>query len=212
MQIVVLGNADTKKELAGNEALPSNEVHWINDPAQCQQYPSADTYIDLVFEPSAERIQLLNGLGEKLIIVNSVISTLSELPSSFIRINGWPTFLQSPLIEGSGADEKTKREAEKVLAVFGKKIEWLPDEPGFVTARVVSLIINEAFFALAEGVSTPDEIDTAMKLGTAYPYGPFEWGEKIGLQNIVALLDTLRKTQPRYAPCEVLVQKAANII
>ncbi len=78
-----------------------------------------------------------------------------------------------------------------MLAHFGRRVEWLPDEPGFVTPRVISMIINEAYFAFAEGVSTPEEIDTAMKLGTNYPYGPIEWGNRIGLQNVVRLLKKL---------------------
>ncbi len=63
-------------------------------------------------------------------------------------------------------------------------VVFVKDEPGLVSARVISMIVNEAFFALAEGVSTMEEIDVAMKLGTNYPYGPFEWLEKIGVANI----------------------------
>ena len=53
------------------------------------------------------------------------------------------------------------------------------------------MIINEAFIALREGVSTKEEINTAMKLGTNYPYGPFEWAGKIGIERVNALLDKL---------------------
>jgi 3-hydroxybutyryl-CoA dehydrogenase len=74
------------------------------------------------------------------------------------------------------------------------------------------MIINEAYFALADDVSTKEEIDIAMKMGTAYPYGPFEWGNKIGLQNIVTLLQKLSVQQPRYAPCELLVHQANRSI
>jgi 3-hydroxybutyryl-CoA dehydrogenase len=66
------------------------------------------------------------------------------------------------------------------------------------------MIINEAWFALEEGISTKEEIDTAMKLGTNYPYGPFEWGNRIGLKNIYALLDKLNKTNDRYRPAELM--------
>jgi 3-hydroxybutyryl-CoA dehydrogenase len=75
----------------------------------------------------------------------------------------------------------------------------VPDEIGFITPRVVSMIINEAFIALKEGVSTKGEIDTAMKLGTNYPYGPFEWAEKIGVEKIKSLLDKLSMQEKRYA-------------
>jgi 3-hydroxybutyryl-CoA dehydrogenase len=53
-------------------------------------------------------------------------------------------------------------------------------------------------------VSVEKEIDTAMKLGTNYPYGPFEWGEKIGLGKVVSLLEVLEKEQIRYKPCALL--------
>jgi 3-hydroxybutyryl-CoA dehydrogenase len=107
-------------------------------------------------------------------------------------------------VEASAEDE-SKEKAETVLAFFNKKIEWLPDEPGFVTARVVSMIINEAYLSLQEGVSTKKDIDKAMKLGTNYPYGPFEWSEKIGLQNIASLLNSLAAEQPRYTPSPLLL-------
>ena len=61
------------------------------------------------------------------------------------------------------------------------------------------MIINEAWFSLAENISTREEIDTAMKLGTNYPYGPFEWGDKIGLDRVSALLNELHKTDTRYS-------------
>ncbi len=63
----------------------------------------------------------------------------------------------------------------------------MKDEPGFVSARIVSMIINEAYFTLEAGTSTKEEIDIAMKLGTGYPFGPFEWGEMIGLSRIAGI-------------------------
>jgi 3-hydroxybutyryl-CoA dehydrogenase len=90
-------------------------------------------------------------------------------------------------------DGQHKQKTEEVFSLFNKKIEWLPDEIGFVTPRIISMIINEAFIALKEGVSSKEEIDTAMKLGTNYPYGPFEWAEKIGMERIDSLLVRLQK-------------------
>jgi 3-hydroxyacyl-CoA dehydrogenase len=61
------------------------------------------------------------------------------------------------------------------------------------------MIINEAYFALGEDVSSKDEIDLAMKLGTNYPYGPFEWCKKIGLKKVYSLLEKLSDTDSRYS-------------
>ena len=93
-----------------------------------------------------------------------------------------------------------KHATETAFSLFNKTIQWLPDEPGFVTPRVISMVINEAFISLKEGVSTEDEIDIAMKLGTNYPYGPFEWSNKIGIGNVNSLLQKLGATQKRYTP------------
>ena len=69
------------------------------------------------------------------------------------------------------------------------------------------MIINEAFFALSESVSTKEEMDIAMKLGTNYPYGPFEWAWKIGLSNIITLLNKLSIQQSRYTPSGLLLEE-----
>jgi 3-hydroxybutyryl-CoA dehydrogenase len=135
-----------------------------------------------------------------LVIINGVEDTLAETNSSFVRINGWPTFLKSPIIEASSLIDDNKAKAEEIFFLFNKKLEWLPDEIGFITPRVVSMIINEAFIAWKEGVSTKEEIDTAMKLGTNYPYGPFEWAEKIDVEKIKSLLEKLSHYQERYKP------------
>ena len=77
---------------------------------------------------------------------------------------------------------------------------------GFVFPRVISMIINEAYFALDEYLATETNIDTAMKFGVNYPLGPFEWADKIGSKNVLYLLEELYKaTQDgRYLPAKGL--------
>jgi 3-hydroxybutyryl-CoA dehydrogenase len=134
-----------------------------------------------------------------MVVINSVATTLAETDQRFIRINAWPGFLQSEFIEAACLQEELQQGATDVFSLFRKKVEWLPDTPGFVTPRVISMIINEAFIALKEGVSTKEEINTAMKLGTNYPYGPFEWVEKIGVKRVNELLEKLSSEKTRYA-------------
>ena len=204
MQIVVLANENLKRELVSHGMLPDARVIWIDDVSGFQNHFKADAFIDLLFKKDDRRINMLQQFVPKPVIINSVEHVLDDIYPSFVRINAWNGFLSTKQIEASGSNE-SKENAEKVMAVFNKTIEWLPDEPGFVTARVVSMIINEAFFSLDEGVSTKKDIDTAMKLGTNYPYGPFEWAEKIGLQNITSLLNKLSATQPRYTPSPLML-------
>jgi len=68
------------------------------------------------------------------------------------------------------------------------------------------MIINEAYFALGEGVSSKENIDIAMKTGTNYPYGPFEWAAKIGLQRIQQLLVQMQKENNRYSIAPALLK------
>lgn len=72
------------------------------------------------------------------------------------------------------------------------------------------MVINEAYFTLDEKVSSKEEIDTAMKLGTNYPYGPFEWSTIIGLKNVFELLTVLSKTNSRYTASSLLQKEALS--
>lgn len=89
---------------------------------------------------------------------------------------------------------------------MGKNIELVGDEPGLVFPRIVALLINEASFALAEGVATREDIDLAMRKGTNYPHGPFEWADDIGVDVILAILDGLYRElgEEKYRPAPLL--------
>ena len=82
--------------------------------------------------------------------------------------------------------------------------------PGFISARIIAMIINEAYYALDEKVSSKTDIDIAMKLGTNYPYGPFEWCNIIGVQQVYQLLAKLSLTDERFLPSAGIA--AANTI
>ncbi len=207
MQIVVLANDSLKEELLSNGSQPAVDLIWIQEPKDFLNYPAAFACIDLLFENETERIQMLESLLPAAVIINSVEHSLQEINPSFIRINGWNSFLKSKLIEGAATTAEAKQKAEAVFAQFNKKIEWLSDERGFITPRVISMIINEAFISLEEGVSTKEEINTAMKLGTNYPYGPFEWAEIIGLKKLTSLLQKLSINEKRYEPSSLLTQQ-----
>ena len=205
MQVVVLTNEILKEELLSNVSSFEEEVVWIEKLSQFNENKEADVFIDLLFEK--DHINELKELLPKLVIINSVEDTLSKTDLSFVRLNGWPTFLKASVIEASSLNETNKQKTEKVFSYFNRKIEWLDDVAGFVTPRIISMIINEAFIALKEGVSTKEEIDAAMKLGTNYPYGPFEWADKIGIKKIASLLQVLSKNETRYTPSSLLTQQ-----
>ncbi len=205
MKIAVITNDALKEEWLAQGMPDAVWTEWLAKPIPVEK---ADCYIDLLFQPAAERINKLQKLQPAIIIVNSVMTTLNKLPEKFIRINGWPGFLKRPVIESSCPHDELKKQVEKIFSSFNKMAEWVPDVPGFISARVISMIINEAYFALDEKVSSKKEIDIAMKLGTNYPYGPFEWAEKTGLKNVYELLTMLSSTHSRYKPAGLLKKEA----
>jgi 3-hydroxybutyryl-CoA dehydrogenase len=207
MVIAVMADEFLKNELTAQGLNEKVRVEWLDKPAFIK---NALCYIDLLFTPRPERIQVLQQLQPALVIVNDLTGTLKSLPNGFVRINGWPTFLKRQITEASCLDAANKQPAAEIFSAFGKTIEWVPDVPGFISARIICTIINEAYFTLQENVSTKAEIDIAMKLGTNYPYGPFEWSEKIGLKKIVELLNVLALTNSRYKPCDLLITEALS--
>lgn len=203
MRLAIVANEQLKQELLATGIGANCIIDWLNTNADIPS--SADAVIDLLFEQNGYDIAYLKSYLPNPVIVNSVNKTIAEIDLPFIRINGWPGFLQRNIAELACSIETDKKEIEKILLLLNRKVEWVPDVKGFISARVVSMIINEAYFALEENVSTKEEIDTAMKLGTNYPYGPFEWGRKIGVKNIEDLLTELSKTEKRYQPSHLLL-------
>lgn len=208
MQVIVLASEQCKLEL-GQALTSEHDVVWIDEPSQFTNYPHAQGYLDLELDLIGERISILR-LLQAPVIISAVEFKADPILDGFTKINGWPGFLKGPLLEGSQSDLSKREAAEEVCSVFGKKIKWVPDQPGFISARVVAMIINEAWMALEENVSTKEDIDTAMKLGTNYPYGPFEWCDIIGRKKIVKLLSTLSNIDPRYQPAALLKKEAGT--
>ncbi len=210
MKLAVLANEILKEELLATGKSDDCSIEWLTNISELAQHSDADAVIDLVFEHKPEHAGTLKTFLPRPVIVNAVVKTTDEIEFPFIRINGWPTFLKRPVAELACKHVKERSAAEKIFAALNRKSEWVPDVKGFVSARVVSMIINEAFFALQENVSQKEEIDMAMKLGTNYPYGPFEWAGKIGLKNIAALLIGLSEKENRYKPAALLLKEAAE--
>lgn len=100
---------------------------------------------------------------------------------------GAPAELAIPL----SGDSTALKPAKAYLEGIGLQIEVVRDAVGMVLPRILCALINEAAFAVMEGVASPEDIDTAMKLGTNYPRGPLEWGDLLGLDLVVAVLDAL---------------------
>lgn len=206
MKLAIIANEELKEELMFAGVSSNCTINWVENIHEVPD--NADAVIDLLFEENGYDVSGLQKFLPKPVFVNSINKTIGEIGFSLIRINGWPGFLKRSVAEVAGDANIDKKEAEKILLLLNRKTEWVPDVKGFVSARVVSLIINEAYFALDENVSTKSEIDIAMTLGTNYPLGPFEWAKKIGLKRIAGLLNELSKTEKRFEAASLLVKEA----
>lgn len=199
MKLVVCGT-----DAQWNYLTSLNEtVEWVRvDDAIKLNNENADAYFYLYDYENTTPITI----EIQPVFINSMHNTLHllALPNNFIRINAWPTFFEQPIWEVAGV---TDSNVHTILKNIHKKIITVNDEPGFISARVVAMIINEAYFAKGDHVSSADDIDTAMKLGTNYPYGPFEWCQLIGAKNIVALLQTLSIQDVKYTPAPALINE-----
>jgi 3-hydroxybutyryl-CoA dehydrogenase len=102
--------------------------------------------------------------------------------------------------------------AESYFRAAGKHVEWVADRPGLVLGRILAQIVNEAHFAVSQGVAGPEDCDTAMRLGFNWPLGPFEWGGAMGLRRAVAILDELHRSlgEERYRVSPLLRARAAE--
>jgi 3-hydroxybutyryl-CoA dehydrogenase len=105
---------------------------------------------------------------------------------------------------------QTLAEAVGLFQALGKKVSVIGDVPGMIVARTVARIIDLAHDAVAKGVATEEDVDTAMRLGVNYPLGPFEWSRRLGRYWAYSLLDDLHLREPsgRYAPSLALYRHA----
>jgi 3-hydroxybutyryl-CoA dehydrogenase len=100
--------------------------------------------------------------------------------------------------------------AEHFFAKLGFLTQWVEDAPGLVLGRIVAQLVNEAAFAIGEGVGTADDVDTGLTLGLSHPRGPIAWSEAAGLDHITAILNALwtERREERYRTAPLLHQAA----
>lgn len=176
--------------------------------------PDADVICD--FNPHIESILLAEyfDADDCLVILNTVFNTLEQFvlavgrkpDSHIVGMNSLPTFINRSLVEYTAINPESEKVFLSFLEKMKKEGKKVSSRVGMVTPRVVCMIINEAFYTMQEGTANEADIDLGMKLGTAYPGGPFEWLEKIGIENVYQTLEALYSDtqEERYKICPLL--------
>ena len=181
---------------------------------------------DLVVEAIVENEEVKRGLFSRLdgllksgAILASNTSSISitrlaaatKRPESVIGMhfmNPVPVMQLVEVIRGIATSDATTEAVVAAAKEMGKVPVECRDFPGFVSNRVLMPMINEAVFAVFEGVATPEAVDTIMKLGMNHPMGPLTLADFIGLDTCLAILNVLHRGlgDDKYRPCPLLVQ------
>ena len=183
---------------------------------------AADLLIEAITEDAAAKQDLFRRADETLPPAAILASNTSSIPiTSLAAVTGRPEkvigmhfFNPVPvlaLVEVIRAVQTSDETAAAVVELareLGKEPAEVRDFPGFVSNRILMPFINEAAYALLEGVAEPEAIDTIARLGFAHPMGPLALADLIGLDTCVAIMEVMHRGlgDPKYAPCPLLRQ------
>ncbi len=160
-----------------------------------------DVVFDLCFDEVPHRLLAYQQAPDTILIAGAAGQSLAQAlhdtpmgqPPHLIGMNTLPTFIRRGLLEWSALSDASKAKGEEIAAHLQMPVEWIEDRVGMVTPRIILMLINEACYTLQEGTAGMEDIDQGMKLGTNYPYGPFEWADRIGIAHVHRILEALHQ-------------------
>ncbi len=182
--------------------------------------------VDLVIEATTENMEAKKALfwevdglvGPDTIIATNTsslciteIAAATSRPDKVIGMHFFNPVRAMKLVEvikGMMTSDETKDTIVELAKAIGKVPIEVEEAPGFVVNRILCPMMNEAFFVLAEGVASAEEIDTGMKLGASHPMGPLALADLIGLDILLAVMQTLHRElgEDKYRPAPLLVK------
>jgi len=218
MQIAVIGNESNVEEL--KQKFGPSHSYMLNAVKSLITNNIKNAQLVFDFLPD-ENESIRYDEIDVPIFVNTTYCTLSSLLNR-LKVNehkrdsifgfcGWPTFVNRNVLEVTAITDNVER-LEGICSQLNTEYVCIKDRVGMATPRVIAMIINEAYYTLEEGIAKQEEIDLAMKLGTGYPYGPFEWANRIGLFHVTKLLDVMYEDtgDDRYKVCDLLRNEGNN--
>ena len=185
--------------------------------------------VDFVIEAIVENLEAKSALftsldalvrPEAILASNTSSISITALGSATKRpdrvlgmhfMNPVPLMTLVELIRGHATSKETMNVAHELCSALGKTGVEAADYPGFIANRILMPMLNEAFYAVMEGVGTPEAIDAVMKGGMNHPMGPLALADLIGLDVCLAILTVLQEGlgDPKYRPCPLLRRMVA---
>ena len=197
----------------------------LSTTTKIEQLADADYVVEAIVEDATAKQELFSGLDAMThpdVILSSNTSSISitllgaatRRPDKVLGMhfmNPVPLMQLVEMIRGQATSVESMRVASDLCIKLGKTPVEAADYPGFIANRILMPMINEAIYALMEGVGTPDAIDMVMKLGMNHPMGPLALADFIGLDVCLAILNVLHDGfgDPKYRPCPLLRRMVA---
>lgn len=192
----------------------------LHPGATIEEISGCEIVIEAVFENLEAKLEVYRKVCD-LIPPNTLLATntssldLEKLsagvtnPGRFIGIhffNPVPLMKLVEIVVGDKTSQDTVEKAKEFASSLGKTYVVVKNSPGFVVNRLLCPMLNEAAYLVMEGVASPEDIDTAMKLGANHPMGPLALADLIGIDVLLSIMETLAEdlSSDKYKPCPLL--------